>query len=179
MINNRMEVHEQRTEPWRITLIDTGDQTQTGGHLKRIASYLDSEDFCMSYGDGFGDIDISSLLKQHRLSGQLAAVTAVPLPGRFGRLELTETGVTGFLEKPEGDGDWINGGFFVLSPKVLDYIQGDNTPWGEAPLAQLSIENQLGAYRHRGFWQHMDTLRDKHFLESLWAEGKAPWKQWD
>jgi glucose-1-phosphate cytidylyltransferase len=179
MAQNRMEVHEQRAEPWRVTLVDTGDQTQTGGRLKRIARYLDDDDFCMTYGDGLGDVDIAGLIAFHQDQGRLATVTAVQPPGRFGRLELNGAAVSGFLEKPEGDGDWINGGFFVLSPRVLDYIPGDDTLWEKEPLERLATEGQLAAYRHQGFWQPMDTLRDKNLLESLWAGGGAPWQRWD
>ncbi|HEY6896861.1 MAG TPA: glucose-1-phosphate cytidylyltransferase [Rhodocyclaceae bacterium] len=179
MAQNRMEVHEQRAEPWRVTLVDTGDQTQTGGRLKRIARYLDEDDFCMTYGDGLGDVDIAGLIAFHKDQGRLATVTAVQPPGRFGRLELNGAAVNGFLEKPEGDGDWINGGFFVLSPRVLDYIPGDDTLWEKEPLETLAAEDQLAAYRHQGFWQPMDTLRDKNLLESLWAGGAAPWQRWD
>lgn len=179
MAHNSMEVHEQRTEPWRVTLVDTGDQTQTGGRLKRIASYLDDEDFCMTYGDGLGDVDIAQLVTFHRDQGRLATVTAVQPPGRFGRLDVSGNQVTGFLEKPEGDGDWINGGFFVLSPRVLNFIEGDATLWEREPMEQLARNGQLSAFRHDGFWQPMDTLRDKNLLESLWAEGRAPWQRWN
>lgn len=179
MSRNHMEVLEQRTEPWRVTLVDTGDQTQTGGRLKRIAPYLDDEDFCMTYGDGLGDVDINRLIAFHKAEGRLATVTAVQPPGRFGRLEISENKVTGFLEKPEGDGDWINGGFFVLSPKVMKFIDGDATLWEREPMEQLAAARQISAFRHNGFWQPMDTLRDKNLLESLWLAGKAPWRKWN
>jgi len=176
---NSVEVHEQRAEPWRVTLVDTGDETQTGGRLKRVAPYIGHDDFCMTYGDGLGNIDLERLLTFHRQQGRLATVTAVQPPGRFGRLEIDGQAVTGFLEKPEGDGHWINGGFFVLSPKVLDFIENDKTLWEQGPMEQLAQKGQLSAYRHDGFWQPMDTLRDKNLLESLWASGQAPWQRWN
>lgn len=179
MAANRMEVHEQHAEPWKVTLVDTGEATQTGGRIKRIAPYLNpGEDFCLTYGDGLSDVNLDQLLAHHQREGRLATITAVQPPGRFGRLELSDTQVKGFREKPEGDGDWINGGFFVLSPQVLDYIADDQTLWEKSPLETLARDNQLTAYRHHGFWQPMDTLRDKNHLESLWASGHAPWKTW-
>lgn len=179
MRNNRMEVHEQHAEPWRITLVDTGDNTMTGGRLKRVASYLrDEEAFCFTYGDGVSDIDISAQIAFHRTHGRLATVTAVQPPGRYGALDIDGASVRGFIEKPMGDGGWVNGGFFVLSPKVIDYIEGDSTPWELAPLETIAKEDQLIAYEHRGFWQPMDTLRDKNHLEELWHGGAAPWKTW-
>lgn len=179
MRNNRMEVHEQHAEPWRITLVDTGDNTMTGGRLKRVASYLrDEEAFCFTYGDGVSDIDISAQIAFHRAHGKLATVTAVQPPGRYGALDIDGSSVRGFIEKPMGDGGWVNGGFFVLSPKVIDYIDGDSTPWELAPLETIAREDQLRAYEHRGFWQPMDTLRDKNNLEELWHGGAAPWKTW-
>lgn len=179
MSKNRMEVLEQRTEPWRITLIDTGEQTPTGGRLKRISRYLGDEDFCLTYGDGLSDVNLPKLIDYHRQEGRLATVTAVQPPGRFGRLELSGPRVKGFREKPDGDGDWINGGFFVLSPKVIDYIDSDSCSWEQAPLENLARDGQLSAYRHTGFWQPMDTLRDKNLLESLWTSNQAPWQLWD
>lgn len=179
MAKNHMEVHEQHAEPWRVTLVDTGDQTQTGGRLKRVAPYLGDENFCMTYGDGLGDVNIAQLVDFHERQGRMATVTAVQPPGRFGRLDVSGHQVTGFLEKPEGDGDWINGGFFVLSPRVLEFINGDATLWEREPMEQLAKDGQLSAFRHDGFWQPMDTLRDKNLLESLWAEGRAPWRKWD
>ncbi|HQR04006.1 MAG: glucose-1-phosphate cytidylyltransferase [Proteobacteria bacterium] len=178
MAHNRMEVHERHAEPWRVTLVDTGELTQTGGRLKRVAAHLDEEDFCMTYGDGLGDVDIGALLAFHRNHGRLATVTAVQPPGRFGRLDLDDATVAGFREKPEGDGDWINGGFFILSPRVLDIIEGDHTLWEREPMEQLAARDQLRAWRHQGFWQPMDTLRDRNQLETLWQTGNAPWKIW-
>ena len=178
MQHNKMNVHQNNVEPWRITLVDTGEQTMTGGRIKRIGSYLDGEDFCCTYGDGVGDIDISKLLAFHKTQGRLATLTATQPPGRFGAIGFEGNRVTGFQEKPQGDGAWINGGFFVLSPKVLDYIQDDQTIWERDPMERLAHENQLSAYFHHGFWQPMDTLRDKVHLEELWAGDKAPWKAW-
>jgi glucose-1-phosphate cytidylyltransferase len=174
-----MEVHEARTEPWRVTLIDTGDATQTGGRLKRALPYVaDDEAFCFTYGDGVGNIDVPAVIAHHRKERRLATVTATLPPGRFGALRHDGTSVTGFQEKPEGDGAWINGGFFVLSPKVGSYIADDATVWEFEPMQQLARDKQLTAYFHNGFWQPMDTLRDRRHLESLWASGNAPWKLW-
>jgi glucose-1-phosphate cytidylyltransferase len=178
MARNRMDVHQNSAEPWRVTLVDTGENTLTGGRIKRIGDYLDGEDFCCTYGDGVGDVDISKLLAFHKAEGKLATLTATQPPGRFGALGLQGNRVTGFQEKPQGDGAWINGGFFVLSPKVLDYIEGDHSTWEKEPMETLAQDGQLSAYFHRGFWQPMDTLRDKTHLEELWASGKAPWKTW-
>jgi glucose-1-phosphate cytidylyltransferase len=175
---NRMEVHENFAEPWRVTLVDTGENTQTGGRLKRVTRYLGSEDFCFTYGDGVADVDIQSLVRFHQQQGRLATLTAVQPPGRYGALAIKEGRVAHFQEKPEDDNAWINGGFFVLSPKVIDYIQDDATPWERQPLERLAVEGQLAAYEHRGFWQPMDTLREKTYLEQLWASGRAPWKRW-
>jgi glucose-1-phosphate cytidylyltransferase len=177
--SNQMEVHQRKAEPWRITLVDTGDTTMTGGRLKRVAPYLDGEDFCMTYGDGVGDIDITALRHFHKQHGCKATMTATQPPGRFGALELKGKEVMNFLEKPHGDGGWINGGFFVLSPQVLDLIKDDETTWEREPLENLAHSHQLQAYLHRGFWQPMDTLRDKNHLEELWASGRAPWKVWE
>lgn len=177
--NNRMEVHQQNAEPWRITLVDTGDNTLTGGRLKRVAPYLEGEDyFFFTYGDGLADVDITAQSAFHREHGKLATVTAVSPPGRYGALELKDHQVEGFTEKPRGDGGQINGGFFVLSPKCLDLIEGDDTSWESEPLDALAGQGQLMAYHHQGFWQPMDTLRDKNHLEELWASNKAPWKVW-
>lgn len=174
-----MEVHEARTEPWRVTLIDTGDTTQTGGRLKRALPYVGADEaFCFTYGDGVGNVDIPALIRYHRAEGRLATVTATLPPGRFGALRHDGSRVTGFQEKPEGDGAWINGGFFVLSPKVGDYIAGDATVWEHEPMENLARDKQLNAHFHHGFWQPMDTLRDRRHLESLWASGNAPWKLW-
>jgi glucose-1-phosphate cytidylyltransferase len=179
MMNNRMEVHQNNAEPWKVTLVDTGEATMTGGRLKRVAPYLGDEDFCFTYGDGVGDVDVGALIRYHCSQKTLATVTATQPPGRFGALVLDGRNlVSRFQEKPEGDGGWINGGFFVLSPKVVNYIAGDDTWWEKEPMERLAAENQLSAYFHRGFWQPMDTLRDKNHLEDLWASGKAPWKIW-
>ncbi len=177
---NRMEVHRQEAEPWRVTLVDTGENTATGGRLKRVAEHLGEGSFCLTYGDGVGDVDITALLSFHRGHGKPATVTAVQPPGRYGSLliENGSTTVSGFDEKPQGDGHWINGGFFVLEPEVLELIEGDATTWEFEPLRSLSRRGQLEAFRHRGFWRPMDTLRDKTQLEELWASGTAPWKVW-
>lgn len=179
MENNNMEVHQANVEPWRVTLLDTGDMTMTGGRLKRVANYLEDEDFCFTYGDGVSDIDIQALIKFHKSQARLATVTSVQPPGRFGSLEIDGNSVKGFLEKPKGDGGMINGGFFVLSPEVLDYIDGDKTTWEQEPLKNLAKHGQLSAFCHEGFWQPMDTLRDKVLLERLWVDGIAPWKVWE
>lgn len=173
---NKMEVHETAAEPWRITLVDTGLDTQTGGRLKRIAQYVADEDFCCTYGDGLANVDITALIDFHRSRGRLATVTAVQPPGRFGALEIEGDRVTAFLEKPHGDGNWINGGFFVLSPKVLDKIEGDETLFEQEPLGWLTDNGELSVFVHHGFWQPVDTLRELHILEALWAAGEAPWK---
>lgn len=179
MTSNRMEVHHKKAEPWRVTLVDTGDDTLTGGRLKRVREYVKDDDaFCFTYGDGVADIDISSQLAYHRAHGKMATVTAVQPPGRYGALVCDKDTVLGFQEKPPGDGAWINGGFFVLSPRVIDYIDGDRTSWEAGPLESIAREGQLRAFEHRGFWQAMDTLRDKNLLEDLWASGTAPWKVW-
>jgi glucose-1-phosphate cytidylyltransferase len=179
MATNHMEVHYRNAEPWRVTLVDTGEDTQTGGRLKRVGDYLNGEDaFCFTYGDGLSDVDISALIAFHHSHGKWATVTAVSPPGRYGALERDENRVTGFAEKPRGDGGLINGGFFVLSPHCLDLIAGDHMPWETVPMNQLAQRGQLMAFEHRGFWQPMDTLREKNLLESLWDSGKAPWKQW-
>jgi glucose-1-phosphate cytidylyltransferase len=174
---NNIIVHHKKAEPWKVTLVDTGESTQTGGRLKRVANYID-DTFCMTYGDGVGSIDISSLIDFHRAHGKLATMTAVQPPGRFGALDLQDTEIKSFLEKPQGDGGWINGGFFVLSPKIFDFIDGDETLWEKQPLENLAKRGQLQAFFHSGFWQPMDTLRDKNHLEELWGSGKAPWKLW-
>lgn len=176
MRDNSMEVHQKHAEPWTVTIVDTGEHTMTGGRLKRVASYVGSETFCFTYGDGLGDVNITDTIRHHRQMGGLATVTAVQPPGRFGMLDLSGDTVAGFIEKPEGDGGWINGGFFVLEPAVMDYIEDDSTAWERAPLQRLAAEKKLSAYVHRGFWQPMDTLRDKLFLEELWNRGEAPWK---
>jgi len=174
--NNNMEVHERNAEPWKVTLIDTGEETMTGGRLRRVANYLKpNEDFCFTYGDGLSDIDISSLITFHKQHKKLATVTAVQPPGRYGALTLEGNSVRAFTEKPNGDGGLINGGFFVLSPKCIDLIQGDSCRWEDQPLTSLAESNQLVAFPHNGFWQPMDTLREKNILEKLWATGNAPW----
>ena len=178
MSNNAMQVNQKNAEPWKVTLVDTGESTQTGGRLKRIKEYVGDADFCMTYGDGVGDVDIAKSIEFHKAHGKLATMTATQPPGRFGALDLHGPEVKNFLEKPHGDGGWINGGFFVLSPKVLDLIDGDETLWEKAPLENLAKSGNLQAYMHKGFWQPMDTLRDKTLLEDLWASGKAPWKVW-
>jgi glucose-1-phosphate cytidylyltransferase len=179
MLHNRMEVHQRKAEPWRVTLVDTGEDTLTGGRLKRVADYLRDEDaFCFTYGDGLSDVDIRALIAFHRQHGRKATVTAVQPPGRYGALALDRQRVLGFTEKPKGDGGWINGGFFVLSQACLDYIDGDRTSWEGEPLTRLAAEGELMAFEHDGFWQPMDTLRDKNHLESLWVSGAAPWKLW-
>ena len=178
MKNNKMEVHQQSAEPWRVTLVDTGEDTMTGGRIKRVAQYVDNEDFCCTYGDGIGDVNITALIAFHKQHGKLATLTATQPPGRFGALELSGNDILNFQEKPQGDGSWINGGFFVLSPQVLNYIKDDQTLWEREPMDRLAHEGQMAAFFHSGFWQPMDTLRDKNYLEELWASGKAPWKTW-
>lgn len=179
MTQNSMEVHQRHAEPWRITLVNTGDDTQTGGRLKRVASYVrDEEAFCFTYGDGVSDVNITALIAFHKASQVKATITATYPPGRFGALDFEGHKVRSFREKPKGDGGMINGGFFVLSPQTLDYLVDDSTAWERAPLERLADEGQLAAFQHTGFWQPMDTLRDKTYLEELWASGQAPWKVW-
>jgi len=178
MEKNSMEVHEKHAEPWRVTIVDTGDNTMTGGRLKRVANYVGNETFCMTYGDGVGDVDIAASVSDHKESGKIATVTAVQPAGRFGMLDIEGNSVVGFIEKPEGDGGWINGGFFVLEPSVFDLIENDSTIWEREPLQRLASEGQLNAFHHRDFWQPMDTLRDKQYLEELWHGSNAPWKTW-
>lgn len=175
---NRMEVHESAAEPWRVTLIDTGVDTMTGGRLRRVLAYLGEEDFCFTYGDGLADVDIGRLIAFHREQGRLATVTSVQPIGRFGSMSVDGTQVVDFREKPAGDGAWINGGFFVLSPQVAEYLEGDHTVWEQEPLRRLATDGQLSSYKHMGFWLPMDTLRDKLRLQSLWESGQAPWKVW-
>ena len=177
--NNSIEVHQRKAEPWRVTLVDTGDATMTGGRLGRVADYVRNEDcFCFTYGDGVADVDIGKLIAFHRAHGKRATVTAVQPAGRYGALSMDGSTVRGFIEKPLGDGGWINGGFFVVSPACLEYIAGDQTIWEAEPLTRLAETGELMAYEHDGFWQPMDTLRDKTHLEQLWTNGKAPWKVW-
>ncbi len=179
MRNNRMEVHHKRAEPWNVTLVDTGDDVMTGGRLRRVADYVKAETaFCFTYGDGLGDIDIGATIDFHKRHGKAATLTATFPPGRFGALDIHAQQVMNFKEKPKGDGAMINGGFFVLSPRVLDYLEDDATIWEQQPLQRLAADDQLMAHEHHGFWQPMDTLRDKHLLEELWAAGTAPWKKW-
>ena len=176
---NNMEVHQRYAEPWKITLVDTGDETLTGGILKRVEQYLQDEDtFCFTYGDGLSDVNISSLIDFHHKQNTLATLTATYPPGRFGALDFRDSKILNFEEKPKGDGSMINGGFFVLSNKVLDLIAGDDVIWERGPLEGLAARGQLSAFKHSGFWQPMDTLRDKNYLEELWASGDAPWKVW-
>ncbi|MBM0491910.1 glucose-1-phosphate cytidylyltransferase [Aeromonas jandaei] len=180
MAENRMEVHEKRAEPWNVTLVDTGDASMTGGRLKRVAEYVkDDEAFLFTYGDGVSDVDIKASIDFHKSHGKLATLTATYPPGRFGALDIQNNQILSFKEKPRGDGALINGGFFVLSPKVIDLIDNDATTWEQEPLMALAEQGQLMAYEHGGFWQPMDTLRDKHYLEELWQKGKAPWKVWE
>jgi len=175
---NSMEVHQTTAEPWRVTLVDTGETTLTGGRLKRVMSYVGDEDFCFTYGDGVGDVDITALIAFHREQGTQATVTAVQPPGRFGSMDMAESRIRGFHEKPEGDGTWINGGFFVLSPEVGRLLTDDRTIWERGPVETLAAEGELAAWPHSGFWHAMDTLRDKTELEELWSSGRAPWKLW-
>jgi len=178
LAENAMSIHETYAEPWRVTLIDTGDATMTGGRLRRVLPHLGDEEFCFTYGDGVSDLDVTALIDFHRESGLLATVTAVQPPGRFGALDFSDDRVRGFQEKPQGDGGWVNGGFFVLSPEVGRYIGGDDTIWEQEPLQRLAADGQLAAYRHTGFWYAMDTLRDRNHLQELWESG-APWRTWD
>jgi len=180
MRTNEMQIHEGHAEPWRVTLVDTGETTQTGGRLRRVRRYLEADEpFFFTYGDGLSNVDLRALADFHRGHGQLATVTAVMPPGRFGTLEIENTKVKNFQEKPLGEGGFINGGFFVLDPRTIDYIEGDDTPWEAAPLTTLVEQGQLAAFRHTDFWLPMDTLRDKNQLEDLWRSGKAPWKHWE
>ena len=178
MQNNKMEVHQQSAEPWRVTLVDTGEKTMTGGRLKRVCDYLGDEDFCFTYGDGVSNVNITELITFHRKQKKLATLTGIQPPGRFGVLNLKGESVASFEEKPHGEGAWINGGFFVLSPKVIDLIENDATVWEREPMESLAHDGQLSAYLHSGFWHAMDTLRDRNHLEELWQSGKAPWKVW-
>lgn len=175
---NSMEVHSRRAEPWKVSLIETGTSTMTGGRLKRVKDFVGDRPFCMTYGDGVANIDIRALVAHHASKGKLATVTAVRPPGRFGALDLKGDQVSGFIEKPEGDNSWINGGFFVLDPAVFDLIEGDDTIWERGPMEKLASSGQLNAYKHHGFWQPMDTVRDRNHLRALWDSGEAPWKIW-
>jgi len=179
MRSNRMEVHHKRAEPWNVTLVDTGDDSMTGGRLRRVADYVrNDEAFCFTYGDGVSDVDIGAAIDFHKTHGKAATLTATYPPGRFGALDIQGHQIKQFMEKPKGDGAMINGGFFVLSPRVLDYLEDDATVWEQQPLQRLAADGELMAYEHHGFWQPMDTLRDKTYLEELWSAGKAPWKTW-
>lgn len=179
MEHNTMDVHNKNAEPWKVTLVDTGDTTMTGGRIKRVAQFLKDEPFMLTYGDGVADVDIDSLIATHRSGKTLATVTAVQPSGRFGALDIEPNGtVSGFQEKPRGDGSWINGGFFVLDPGVIDYVDGDDSVWERAPMERLARDGQLNSYKHTGYWKPMDTLRDKLELEQKWEEGDAPWKLW-
>jgi glucose-1-phosphate cytidylyltransferase len=179
MQNNRMEVHHKHAEPWRVTLVETGEKSMTGGRIKRIQPYVQNDElFCLTYGDGVSDVDITRLIEFHRAHGKEATLTGVQPPGRFGALGMNGSAITSFQEKPNGDGSWVNGGFFVCAPSVIDRIAGDSTTWEREPLESLAADGQIHAYQHDGFWQPMDTLRDKMHLEELWASGNAPWKVW-
>ncbi len=176
--NNNMEVHNNHSEPWKVTLIDTGADTMTGGRLKRVKDFLDDEIFCFTYGDGVSDVNIRELIEFHKSNNSIATMTAVQPPGRFGSLSIDGIKIQKFQEKPKGEGGWINGGFFVLEPEVFDYIENDHTTWEKEPLERLAEENSLNAFKHTGFWQAMDTLRDKIKLEEYWKSGNPPWKVW-
>jgi glucose-1-phosphate cytidylyltransferase len=176
--NNKMDVHKKFGEPWKVTLVDTGLETMTGGRLKRIKSYVDDSSFCFTYGDGLSNVNISELLQFHKEKQTIATITAIQPPGKFGRLNLDQNIVKSFEEKPDGDGGWVNGGFFVLEPQVFDYLGDDSTIWEREPLEKLAKNNQLSAYKHKGFWHPVDTLWDKNYLEKLWKDGNPPWKIW-
>lgn len=178
MRENKMEIHHKFVEPWSVTLVETGDGTMTGGRLKCVAPYIGDETFCLTYGDGVSDVNISALIETHKKAGKLATVTAIQPPGRFGSLQIDGYSVTQFQEKPAGDGVWINGGFFVLEPSVIQFIDNNDTVWEQQPLQELASRGELTAYKHSGFWQAMDTLRDKNILEDAWASGKAKWRLW-
>lgn len=180
MNNNHMQVHHATAEPWKVTLVDTGEKTMTGGRLRRVKDYIGDEAFCFTYGDGVSDVNISELIDFHYQQGTLATLTSVQPPGRFGLFSLVhgQSKIQTFREKPDGDGAWVNGGFFILEPNVINYIEGDMTVWEKEPLEQLAQMGELSAYRHSGFWQPMDTLRDKQVLENMWQCGDAPWKVW-
>ena len=179
MKNNKMEIHRKFAEPWNVTLVDTGIDTMTGGRLKRIKEYVDDKTFCFTYGDGISDVKIDKLINFHNDRKTIATVTAVQPPGRFGTLDVKQDKIVSFKEKPPGDGNWINGGYFVLEPSVFDYLKDDSTVWEREPLEKLAKDEQLSAYKHSGFWQPLDTLRDKNKLEDLWSKGNAPWKLWE
>lgn len=178
MQTNQMEVHEKHVEPWRVTLVDTGENSMTGGRLRRVKDYLSDSAFCFTYGDGVSDINIAQAIEAHRNAGKIATVTAIQPPGRYGALDIEHNLVKRFQEKPAGDGAWINGGFFILEPSIFNYLQSDADSFEAEPLMRLAREGQLNAFQHKGFWQAMDTLRDKNYLDSLWQQGNAPWKIW-
>jgi glucose-1-phosphate cytidylyltransferase len=180
LAQNRIDVHENHAEPWRVSLIDTGENSMTGGRLRRVREYVGDETFCMTYGDGVSNVDISDLIRFHRAQGVYATLTAAQPPGRFGAFSLAANSskITTFHEKPEGDGAWVNSGFFVLEPKVFDYVSDDSTVWEREPLERLANEGRLAAYKHHGFWQPMDSLRDRNVLENFWQSGKPPWRVW-
>jgi len=176
--DNKMEVHHKFAEPWKVTLVDTGLETTTGGRLKRVKNYVTKETFCFTYGDGLSNVNLSDLIQFHKSNNTIATVTSVQPPGRFGLMDIKGDKISNFTEKPSGDGNWINGGYFILEPKVFDYLEDDSTVWERTPLERLAKEGQLSAFKHSSFWQPLDTLRDKNYLEKLWASGKAPWKIW-
>lgn len=178
LANGSMQVHQSSAEPWKVTLVDTGEKTQTGGRIRRVRDHLNGETFCCTYGDGVSDVDINGLVAFHKAHGRKATLTSVQPPGRFGAIDLSGDTVNRFHEKPQGDGAWVNGGFFVLDDSVLDYVNGDDTIFEREPLEKLAAEGELRAFKHAGFWQPMDTLRDKQHLDELWNQGKAPWKTW-
>lgn len=179
MVNSDIQIHHQRAEPWTITMVDTGVQTMTGGRLRRIREYIADETFCMTYGDGVSDVNITDLIQYHKNNGKKATLTAIQPPARFGALQFEGDIISNFQEKPKGDGAWINGGFFVLEPSIFDLVEDDSTVWEQSPLNTLAAQRELVAYRHSGFWSAMDTLRDKMYLDELWTSNKAPWKTWD
>jgi len=178
MAKNKMKVHQNSSEPWRVTLVDTGHETQTGGRVKRIKDYIGDDTFCLTYGDGIGKVNIGESIQFHKKMGKLATLTGVLPPGRFGSLKIQDNLITSFMEKPLGDGGWVNGGFFVLEPKVLDYIDGDATVWEQEPINRLVADNEFAVYKHNDFWQGIDTLRDKNMIQKMWDSGNAPWKVW-
>lgn len=175
---NKMKVHQNSSEPWKVTLVDTGDETQTGGRVKRVKDYIGKETFCLTYGDGVGSVDIAKTVEFHKKMGKLATLTGVLPPGRFGSIKIQDNLITSFMEKPLGDGGWVNGGFFVLEPKVLDYVDGDSTVWEKEPLNRMVADNEVAVYKHNDFWQGIDTLRDKNMIQKMWDSGQAPWKVW-
>jgi glucose-1-phosphate cytidylyltransferase len=178
MVKNKMKVHQNSSEPWRVTLVDTGDETQTGGRVKRIKEYIGNKTFCMTYGDGIGSVDITETIEFHKKMGKLATMTGVLPPGRYGSIKIQDNLITSFMEKPHGDGGWVNGGFFVLEPKVLDFVDGDSTVWEREPLNRLVANNEVAVYKHSDFWHGLDTLRDKNMIQMMWDSGNPLWKVW-